>query len=91
MVIKIHSFEWDEHNTWKPLRQGIEIDEVESVFYNRPIKFLNTRSNRQIALGRTDEGRFLAVVFQIKSSGTIRPITARDMTSTERKYFKRRR
>lgn len=91
MVIKIHGFEWDEQNTWKPLRHGVELDEVESVFYSRPIKFLNIRSNRQIALGRTDEGRYLAVIFQIKSGGIIRPITAREMTSTEREFFKRRR
>jgi hypothetical protein len=91
MVIKIHGFEWDKHNTWKPLRHGVEIDEVESVFYNQPIKFLNTHSERQIALGHTDDGRYLAVVFQIKSGGIIRPITARDMTDSEREYFKRRR
>lgn len=88
--MKVIGFEWNEHNIWKPLKHGVEIDEVESVFFNRPILFLNSHSGRHIALGKTDEGHYLTVVFQYKKDGIVRPITARRMTESERKYFKRR-
>ncbi|GAB6273940.1 MAG: BrnT family toxin [Peptococcaceae bacterium] len=88
--MRVTGFEWDEHNIRKPLKHGVEIDEVESVFFNQPTLFLNSHSGRYIALGRTDEGRYLTVIFQYKKSGIVRPVTARKMTEPERKYFKRR-
>lgn len=88
--MRIKHFEWDEANVWKPLRHGIEIAEVEEAFHNRPILFLNTHSGRYLALGRTDSGRLLTIVFERKKSETVRPITAREMTMTETRYYRKR-
>jgi len=42
-------------------------------------------------MGRTDAGRYLFVVFALKSSDVIRVITARDMSASERRYYRRER
>ncbi|HIE12829.1 MAG TPA: BrnT family toxin [Desulfotomaculum sp.] len=88
--LRISGFEWDRNNLWKPFKHGIRPEEVEEVFHNRPIRFLNTRSGRRIVLGRSDAGRYLTIVFEYKPGGIVRPITARPMKPAERKYFKRR-
>jgi len=78
-VVRIEAIEWDEHNDWKPLAHGISLDEVEEVLYGDPF-VRRSRSCRYVALGPTDEGRYVLTVFEAKPGGVIRPITARPMT-----------
>ena len=42
------------------------------------------------AYGRTDAGRHLLVLFIHKGRATALPISARDMTRSERRYYERR-
>lgn len=56
------TFEWDDKNIDHIARHQVEIDEAEAVFDNKPL-ILRTQGDKYIALGRTDEGRYLAVVF----------------------------
>jgi uncharacterized protein len=83
------TFEWDDENIEHIARHKVEIDEAEAVFDNRP-SILRTQEDRYLAIGQTDEGRYLAIVFARKP-GRTRVITARDLTGREKKNLKRRR
>lgn len=68
-------------------KQHVDISEVEEVFDNRPrIQFLQ-KGNRKgedvyIALGRTEAGRYLAVIFIHKKGNHALIVSARDMRWT---------
>ena len=86
------SFDWDEGNinkNWDEHR--VHHLECEEVFFNEPIttkveKRGLPQEERISALGVTNEGRFLFVVFIIRR-GRIRVISARDMNKKERKIY----
>ncbi len=66
--------------------------EVEEVLLNEPrINFLEKGNIRgqdmYLALGRTDEGRYLAVFFLYKPDRTALVVTAREMDSKERRRY----
>jgi uncharacterized DUF497 family protein len=80
-----YDFEWDEHNEEKLLlRHFVRPEEVEQVFYNRAS--VRRQGDSYMAVGRTDAGRALLVVFERRGS-LIRPFSARDLTSRERQRF----
>ncbi|MEW5768119.1 MAG: BrnT family toxin [bacterium] len=63
--------------------------EVEEVFINQA-RFRRGKEGKMYALGVTDAGRHLFVVFARKNGEKIRPITARDMNKTEKRWFRRK-
>ena len=85
-------FRWDTANakevwTWHPVAPA----ESEEVFFNRPLvvgddKEHSVLEERLYALGQTDVGRLLFVVFTIRGR-LIRVISARDMSRKERKVY----
>ncbi len=87
-------FEWDEGNflkNWE--KHGVTASECEQIFFNRPLvsgKDLkhSKREFRYYALGHTDDGRHLFLVFTIRNR-LIRVISARDMNQKERKVYER--
>jgi hypothetical protein len=85
-------FEWDEGNLLKNWeRHRVSASECEQVFFNRPlVAGLDEKHSkgeaRFHALGVTDAGRLLFVVFTIRGK-KIRVISARDMNRRERKVF----
>ncbi len=89
--LKISEFEWDEGNVLHfELGHGIEPEEVEEVFGLAPL-FRKTRKGHYVAFGPTAAGRYLVVIFEKKSKGTVRPITGWDMNRSEVQYYKRHR
>ncbi len=84
-------FEWDKHNTQHIKRHDIEPTECEEAFFNLPL-IINpdiTHSQTEIryhALGKTNTGRNLLMVFTIHSKN-IRVITARNMNKKERRLY----
>jgi uncharacterized DUF497 family protein len=85
-------FDWDEGNLLKNWeKHRVSASECEQVFFNRPLvagldeKHSKTE-NRYHALGLTDIGRRLFVVFTIRHN-KIRVISARDMNRREREVF----
>ena len=74
-------------------KHAVATDEVESVLFGRP-HLLRVQRGRvkgedvYEACGRTPAGRFL-VVFFIHKTGAALPISARDMTHTERRYYEK--
>jgi uncharacterized protein len=84
--------QWDEGNWPKCGKHGVSKEEIEQVFRNDPMTSLDPFSGEQRfrAVGRTDEGRYVFVVFairRIEAIDLIRPISARFMHGREiRRY-----
>jgi uncharacterized protein len=73
-------------------KHNVTTDEVEQVFHNRPrIQFVESGDvegeDMYRALGRTDDGRCLAVFFVYKGENTALVISAREMSPRERKSY----
>ena len=87
-------FEWDEGNVDKNwLKHKVSDVECEETFFNEPLLMApdvahSFREPRFYALGQTDTGRRLFVVFTIRGQ-LIRVISARDMSRRERKEYER--
>jgi len=87
----ICSFEWDEKNESHIAEHGVSVVEVEEVIlFHKPF-YQKGREGKYIAYGISEEGRYLFIVFVIKSSGKIRVITARNMALKEKYYYRKRK
>ena len=89
---QVTQFEWDEANSDKNWRRHRVFQaEAEQVILNRPVlvaddpKHSHTET-RYFALGRTDAGRELSIVFTIRAS-SLRVISARPMSRGERNVY----
>ena len=85
-------FEWDDGNLLKNWeKHRVSASECEQVFFNRPLvagldEEHSRNEDRFHALGVTDTGRRLFVVFTVRQK-RIRVISARDMNLRERKVY----
>jgi len=92
LVAGLEGFEWDEGNAAKNwLRHEVQQAEAEQALLNTPLVVKITTKHgasepRFIALGQTDAGRPLTVVFTIRGT-RIRVISARAMSKPERKIY----
>jgi len=84
----VTGFHWDDSNIEHISRHGIEPEEVEETFLGKR-HTRKTNNDRYLLYGRTDNGRYLLVVYIIKEK-RVRVITARDMTGNEKKLYKKR-
>lgn len=74
------------------VKHGVETYEVEQVLEHDPkIRFVEKgeRANEDVylALGKTDEGRYLAVLFIYKQTHEALIVSARDMAPKERRQY----
>ena len=87
-------FEWDKGNLLKNWeKHKVSAAECEQIFFNRPLitgadEKHSQREARFYALGQTDTGRFLFVVFTVRNN-FVRVISARDMNRKERKVYEK--
>ena len=88
----ITGFQWDEGNAEKNWsRHGVNQAEAEQVFFNNPV-FAPGQVNpsgteaRYFALGETEVGRRLGVVFILRGT-LIRVISVRPMSRRERRLY----
>ena|SRR5215207_2566861 len=85
-------FDWDGGNAEKNWqRHRVSQAECEQIFFNRPLVVADDERHseselRFFALGQTDRGRLLFVVYTLRGE-RVRVISARDMTRTERKDY----
>ena len=92
-IDKVVSFQWDEGNADKNWnKHGITQAECEQAFFNLPFLVFDDSRHSQneerfYALGRTDAGKGLFLVFTYRDLSLIRIISARRMTKTERDYY----
>ena len=87
--MKIDKFEWDKNNIWKPQKHNIDPIEVEEIFFNNPKYVYKSHSDRNALMGKTDSGRYLIAFFELKNN-IARIITARELTKSELRLFKKR-
>lgn len=91
--MKITGFIWLEEVIEKLAeKHGVEQGEVREVFANHPRFRLVEKGHRPgedvyAALGRTAAGRYLIVFFVYKQDGRALILSARDMTSAERRGY----
>ena len=92
LLRKCTGFQWDDGNIEKNWRKHrVSASECEQVFFNRPLCIEDDQKHsllerRYYALGQTDAGRLLFVVFTIQEA-SLRVISARDMSRKERKAY----
>ena len=93
-VRKATGFEWDRGNRKKCQAHGVSIAEIEDLF-TRPVMVLpdpvhSHAETRMRAIGKTQEGRSVFLVFTMRTRGRkrlIRPISARYMHAKEIKSY----
>ena len=96
VLARVTGFEWDAGNARKSEdKHGVSQAEAEQAFFNDPLLVAEDVTHSQMeprfhALGRTDVGRALHVVFTLRNDGTnVRVISARDMHRKERARYDR--
>ncbi len=94
LLQKCTGFDWDKGNKDKNwLKHRVSNSECEQIFFNRPLivhfdERHSDKEDRFYALGHTDIGRMLFIVFTIRGT-KIRVISARDMNRKERKIYRK--
>ena len=83
--------EWDDDNVEHLARHGIAPNEVEELFEAPIIRRRGGTDapDRFRVLGRTAAGRYLAIVYQERARGVIRPFTGWEMRAHERELYDR--
>jgi uncharacterized DUF497 family protein len=84
------TFDWDSANIDHIAEHGVSQDEVEDVFYSRPVALKSETVNgeeRTVVIGKTDEGRFLSVVYTVRRQ-LIRIVTAYPSTAHQIKKWR---
>jgi uncharacterized DUF497 family protein len=90
MTLQANGFDWDRGNRAKCEKHGLSIAAIESLF-TRPLAILpdethSHREKRLRAIGRTEKGRGVFIIFTLRRKGDellIRPISARYMHKKE--------
>jgi uncharacterized DUF497 family protein len=94
MLESVAGFDWDEGNLEKCQKHGVSVAEIEGLFARPHAIRLDVEHSlageRLRAIGRTDKGRLVFLVFTIRErSGDrfIRPISARYMHDKEVAHY----
>lgn len=91
-ITECTEFQWDQGNSEKNwVKHRVSPFECEQVFFNQPLlvredEAHSVQESRYYALGVTDQGRHLFVVFTLRGT-KLRVISARDMHRKERKVY----
>lgn len=95
--MKIYDVIWKEVFVDKLAdKHGVSVEEVEDVLFSKA-HFRRVEQGRvegedvYAAYGQTDAGRYLIVFFIRKYGSAALPVSARDMTQTERRYTNERK
>ena len=87
----IERLDWDDYRIEHIARHHVEPDEVWEVCED-PLHLAHREGrNRYRLYGQTAEGRYLFVVLEHIEARLYKPITARDMTSGEKRNYRRLR
>lgn len=92
--MNIYEFIWNNDIIEHIARHKVTPEEVEEVCFGKPLVLKSKHSSRGInptyyALGETESGRYLFVMFIYFKGGRAMVVTARDMDKGEQKYYRR--
>ena len=79
---------WDEWNVGHIARHGVEPYEVEEAIED--IRYAKRSRDYLMVLAQTYGGRYLTIIIDHEGQGYWYTVTARDMTSSERRLVRRR-
>ena len=85
--MRIKKLKWDKRNILHIARHGITVKDVEDVCSGRHIA--RKVKNRYLIYGETEARRYIFIVLE-KTEDNFRPITARDMSESEKKIYKKK-
>ncbi len=95
-MASVAGFDWDTANRNKCEKHGVSIAEIEDLFSGPvlvvPDSTHSKNEDRIRAIGRTQSGRFVFIVFTIRERGgkrLIRPISARYMHRKEVRHYEK--
>jgi uncharacterized DUF497 family protein len=95
-MMEFSGFDWDEGNRTKCLKHGLAIAVIERLFQDGvavlPDEVHSQEEQRFKAIGRTEEGRYVFVVFTLRGTAEnrlIRPISARHMHAKEVRAYEK--
>ncbi len=93
---QIVGFQWDAGNAYKSQnKHGVTHGEAEEVFFNQPLLVASDEKHsveemRFLALGVTNSGSLLSVVFTLRNKATLlRVVSARPMSKKERAFYEK--
>jgi len=96
MDVRVRGFDWDDANRAKCRKHGLSLNEIESLFRHPlavfPDPAHSTSETRFKAIGRTDDGRRVLIVFTLRTRARdelIRPISARYMHAKEIRHYEK--
>jgi uncharacterized protein len=96
MDLGVAAFEWDKGNRDKCQKHGVSLAAVESLFRGPVAVFPDPdhseTEERFKAIGRTDDGRGVLIVFTLRrqeGDTFIRPVSARYMHGKEVEYYEK--
>ena len=87
-MVTIDGLVWDEAAEEHIWRHRVTVEEVEEAATN--IGYARMHRGYLVALGETDAGRHLTLVLDRESDDFWYPVTARDMTRSERRLLRKR-
>ena len=90
--MQVENISWDQDTVDHISRHSVKPEEVEEVLFNEtdlPL-IMKGKHGKYLTYGKTDDGRFLLVVWVAKYRKT-KIITARDLTKNEKQFYNRRR
>lgn len=93
--MKISGFDWDDGNWPKCGKHGVSQEEIEQVLLGEPAVMADPHPDepRQRAIGKTNAGRYVFLVFMLRRSGhqvKLRPISARYMHQKEIDHYEQK-
>lgn len=96
MDLEVAGFEWDRGNRDKCRKHGVALTTIESLF-RRPLAVFPDPAHSEVeerfkAIGRTDDGRAVLIVFTLRErdgARVIRPISARYMHRKEVAHYEK--
>ena len=92
--MNISEFVWNNDIIEHIARHNATPEEVEEICFGKPLIIKSKQPSKGInpiyyALGRTESGRYLFVMFIYFKRGKAMVVTARDMDHDEQKYYRR--
>ncbi|MBD8058022.1 BrnT family toxin [Cellulomonas sp. JH27-2] len=81
---------WTERSEDYIARHGVLPEEVEDAVYTRPRWLARGREGTTLVYAQTSSGRYLPIVVAPAPDGGWNVVTARDLTPSERRSFRRK-
>jgi uncharacterized DUF497 family protein len=87
--MRIRYLEWDSANSSHIARHRVQEKEVEELCMGK-FCIRRGKDKRYVFLGRSFSGRYLFLVMRSLGAGVFRPVTARDMSTREKEFYRKK-